>query len=185
MNYRHAYHAGNHADVLKHVVLARAIGHLARKDKPFRVIDAHAGIGLYSLESDEAGKTLEWREGLGRLYDEAGGRLALDDAAVEDLLSPWREMVEAVIKTKGEVAYRSVRATRGKAIRAEPVSALYEQGRVHHVGALPKLEDQSCQWDPLTSRKSPDRMDAMVWGITALSDSEDLLDSFLSGRIHV
>jgi 23S rRNA (adenine2030-N6)-methyltransferase len=96
MNYRHAYHAGNHADVLKHVVLARAIGHLARKDKPFRVIDAHAGIGLYSLESDEAGKTLEWREGLGRLYDEAGGRLALDDAAAEDLLSPWREMVEAV-----------------------------------------------------------------------------------------
>lgn len=95
------------------------------------------------------------------------------------------EMVEAVIKTKGEVPYRSVRATRGKAIRAEPVSALYEQGRVHHVGSLPKLEDQSCQWDPLTSRKSPDRMDAMVWGITALSDSEDLIDAFLSGRVHV
>ncbi len=79
MNYRHAYHAGNHADVLKHVVLARSIRHLARKDKPFRVIDAHAGIGLYSLESEQAGKTLEWRDGLGRLYDEAGGRLVLED----------------------------------------------------------------------------------------------------------
>ena len=96
MNYRHAYHAGNHADVLKHVVLARAIGHLARKNKPFRVIDAHAGIGLYSLESEQAGRTLEWRDGLGRLYDEAGGRLVLDDEAAETLLSPWREMVEAV-----------------------------------------------------------------------------------------
>ena len=96
MNYRHAYHAGNHADVLKHVILARAIAHLARKDKPLRVIDAHGGIGLYSLLSAQAGKTFEWREGVGRLFDEAGGRLALDNAKAEALLEPWRSMVEAV-----------------------------------------------------------------------------------------
>ena len=54
MNYRHAYHAGNFADVLKHVVLALVIEHLKAKPSPFRVIDTHAGIGLYDLASDAA-----------------------------------------------------------------------------------------------------------------------------------
>lgn len=67
------------------------------------------------------------------------------------------------------VSFEKVTATRGKAIRAEPVAALYEQGRVHHVGTLPELEDQLCDFDPMdTSQKSPDRMDSLVWGITAL-----------------
>lgn len=74
------------------------------------------------------------------------------------------EMVEATIRTQGAfVPFKAVRATKGKAVRAEPVSALYEQGRVHHVGAFGKLEDQMCEWDPLISKKSPDRVDAMVW----------------------
>ena len=60
MNYRHAFHAGNHADVLKHIVMARIIEHLKRKDKPFRVFDAHAGIGVYALDGPEAQKTGEW-----------------------------------------------------------------------------------------------------------------------------
>ncbi len=67
MNYRHAYHAGNFADVLKHAVLALVIEHLKLKPQPFRVIDLHAGIGLYDLSGEEAGKTGEWREGIGRL----------------------------------------------------------------------------------------------------------------------
>ena len=54
MNYRHAYHAGNFADVVKHVVLSRIIDYLKRKDAPFRVIDTHAGIGLYDLSSGQA-----------------------------------------------------------------------------------------------------------------------------------
>jgi phage terminase large subunit-like protein len=61
-----------------------------------------------------------------------------------------------------------VRATRGKAVRAEPVSALYEMGRVHHVGAFPLLEEQMCGWVPGVTRKSPDRVDALVWGVTSL-----------------
>jgi 23S rRNA (adenine2030-N6)-methyltransferase len=69
VNYRHAYHAGNHADVLKHVVLARVIAHMMKKDKPFRVIDAHAGIGLYDLSGTEAGKTGEWQGGIGKLAE--------------------------------------------------------------------------------------------------------------------
>ena len=60
MNYRHAYHAGNHGDVLKHIVLARVLEHLKKKEKPFRVLDLYAGIGLYDLRADEAMKTGEW-----------------------------------------------------------------------------------------------------------------------------
>ena len=59
-----------------------------------------------------------------------------------------------------------ISASRGKATRAEPISALYEQGRVHHVGSFAKLEDEMCQWTP--GDKSPNRMDALVWAITEL-----------------
>lgn len=69
MNYRHIYHAGNFADVLKHAVLARLIVYLQQKDKAFRVLDTHAGIGLYDFSSGEAQKTGEWREGIGRLLE--------------------------------------------------------------------------------------------------------------------
>ena len=89
MNYRHAYHAGNHADVLKHVVLARAIAHMKKKDKPFRVIDAHAGIGLYDLSGIEAGKTGEWEGGIGRLAEPFS-------AEAEDLLKPYRQVIAAL-----------------------------------------------------------------------------------------
>jgi 23S rRNA (adenine2030-N6)-methyltransferase len=71
MNYRHSYHAGNFADVLKHAVLAQIITYLKRKDQAFRVIDTHAGIGLYDLSSAEAQKTGEWREGIGRVTGRA------------------------------------------------------------------------------------------------------------------
>jgi phage terminase large subunit-like protein len=72
------------------------------------------------------------------------------------------------------VPVRKVHASRGKAKRAEPVSALYEQGRVHHVGMFAKLEDQMTMWDPIEEDESwsPDRMDALVWAIT-----EGMLDS--------
>ena len=67
MNYRHAYHAGNFADVMKHIVLSRIVEYLKHKEKAFRVIDTHAGVGAYDLASAEAQKTGEWRDGIGRL----------------------------------------------------------------------------------------------------------------------
>lgn len=67
------------------------------------------------------------------------------------------------------IPYRKVTATRGKAVRAEPVSALYEQRRVHHAGSFPQLEDQMVTWAPM-DEVSPDRMDALVWAITDLKD---------------
>ena len=69
MNYRHVYHAGNFADVLKHAVLTLVIEHLKLKPAPFRVIDTHAGNGSYDLSSVEAQKTGEWLDGIGRLID--------------------------------------------------------------------------------------------------------------------
>jgi hypothetical protein len=65
-----------------------------------------------------------------------------------------------------------VHASRGKLIRAEPVAALYEQHRVHHVGAFGVLEDQMCDYVPQLS-KSPDRLDALVWALTELSGDDE------------
>ena len=82
-------------------------------------------------------------------------------------------MVEATIRrVYGNVPVTTVWASRGKAARAEPVSALYEQGRVHHIGTFPKLEDQMCafttDFDRARAGYSPDRLDALVWGLTEL-----------------
>ncbi|MDG4909991.1 MAG: 23S rRNA (adenine(2030)-N(6))-methyltransferase RlmJ [Mesorhizobium sp.] len=87
MNYRHAYHSGNFADVVKHAVLSRLVEYLKQKDKAFRVIDTHAGIGRYDLASVEAGKTGEWQGGIGRLSEAA---LEPRTAA---LLQPYLEAV--------------------------------------------------------------------------------------------
>jgi predicted phage terminase large subunit-like protein len=77
------------------------------------------------------------------------------------------EMVELTIRTVDKsVAYKAVHATRGKYTRAEPVAALYEQGKVHHVGGFAKLEDQMTNWTP--GEDSPDRLDAMVWALSEL-----------------
>lgn len=76
------------------------------------------------------------------------------------------DMVETTIRAVlASIPYRGVRASRGKAVRAEPVSALYEQRRVHHVGSFPDLEEQMCGYVPGISDDSPDRMDALVWAV--------------------
>ena len=81
------------------------------------------------------------------------------------------EMVAATLKATGTNArVEMVTASRGKQIRAEPIVSLYEQGKVHHVGDFPQLEDQCCGWEPLESSFSPDRLDALVWACTKLAD---------------
>lgn len=67
MNYRHAYHAGNFADVMKHALLVWIVGYLRQKTKPLFFLDTHAGRGSYRLDADEAARTGEWRDGIGRL----------------------------------------------------------------------------------------------------------------------
>lgn len=89
------------------------------------------------------------------------------------------DLVEANLRTVDRnVPYRAVHATRGKQVRAEPIAALYEQGRVFHVEPFGELEDQQCSWDPLSSDRSPDRLDALVWGLTDL-----MLQNVYSGSI--
>jgi 23S rRNA (adenine2030-N6)-methyltransferase len=90
MNYRHAFHAGNFADVLKHAVLARILVHLGDKSTAFRVIDTHAGAGLYDLSGPEAARTGEWRAGIGRLM------AAKLDPAIAALLQPYIDAIAAV-----------------------------------------------------------------------------------------
>lgn len=86
LSYRHAYHAGNHADVLKHLVLVAIARHLGQKPAPFWIVDTHAGAGRYALESEHARKLGEWREGIGRLW------------SLPDLPAPLADYVELVRK---------------------------------------------------------------------------------------
>lgn len=83
------------------------------------------------------------------------------------------DMVATIIRSiDPSVAFKDIVATRGKAVRAAPIAALYEQGRIHHVGDFPQLEDQMTTYDPLNSSISPGRMDALVWAFTELLGGE-------------
>lgn len=118
MNYRHAFHAGNFADVVKHITLVRIIDYLRRKDKPFRVFDTHAGRGRYDLSSDEAQKTDEWRLGVKKV-------LAAADHAPKDvshLLTEWKDIVEAA----GDTTYPGSPRITHAMLRASDRMALYE-----------------------------------------------------------
>ena len=90
MNYRHAFHAGNFADVVKHIILTRILAYLMRKDAAFRVIDTHAGLGIYDLQGEQAERTGEWQDGIGKLIH------VKRPAAVESL------GVEAVVPRSGD-----------------------------------------------------------------------------------
>ncbi|MFL5040558.1 MAG: 23S rRNA (adenine(2030)-N(6))-methyltransferase RlmJ, partial [Xanthobacteraceae bacterium] len=96
MNYRHAFHAGNFADVIKHAVLARILVHLRAKPAAFRIIDTHAGAGRYDLTGAEASRTGEWRDGIARLL---AAHLAPE---VDTLLAPYRDVV-ATLNPDGEL----------------------------------------------------------------------------------
>ena len=99
MNYRHAFHAGNFADVVKHVVLARVLTYLHEKPAAFRLIDTHAGAGRYDLAGDEAQRSGEWRQGIAKL-------LAADlDGAAADLLKPYLDIVRSHNRPGELIAY--------------------------------------------------------------------------------
>ena len=143
---------------------------------------AETGIVAVGLGADRDGYVLrdasdrlspaEWGERTVKLFDEVEA-----DAIVAEI-NQGGAMVAHVVRSAAEklhrekrrasphVPFRPVRASRGKHTRAEPVAALYEQRRVHHVGVLAGLEDQMATWVP--GKTSPDRMDALVWGLTEL-----------------
>jgi phage terminase large subunit-like protein len=100
-------------------------------------------------------------------YDEIEGDRIIGEA------NNGGDMVELTVRTVDSgVPFTKVHASRGKRVRAEPIAALYEQGRVHHVGQFPELEEQLTTWTP-DSGESPDRLDALVWALTDLMLGEE------------
>ena len=113
-----------------------------------------------------AARPAQWARAAIALYH----KLSADALVAE--VNQGGEMVRAVLNEADDGApVTMVRATRGKYLRAAPVAQLYEQGRVKHVGAFPALEDEMCDFGAygLSSGRSPDRLDALVWAITALA----------------
>ena len=121
--------------------------------------------------------------GDGYVLEDASGKMSPTEWAKKaiGLYRKWRAdrivaevnngglMVETTLRSvDASIPFRAVHASRGKVIRAEPVSSSYEQGRVHHVGVFPELEDEMCSYAPGFAKKSPDRMDALVWAISEL-----------------
>jgi phage terminase large subunit-like protein len=112
-----------------------------------------------------------WATAIARTYDKHQADRVIGE------VNNGGDLVEINIRTvRPTISYEAVRASRGKQTRAEPVSSVYEQGKVHHVGTFPLLEDQMCEWVP--GSKSPDRMDALVWVLTKLMGlDEPIADS--------
>jgi 23S rRNA (adenine2030-N6)-methyltransferase len=136
MNYRHAFHAGNFADVFKHAILTRILVHLRDKPAPFRVIDLHAGAGLYDLASDASQRTGEWRDGIGRLF---AAELRPEAAA---LLAPYLAVVRACNPGGVLRHYPGSPLIVGELLRAndrliacefEPAAAAALAGRLHGI----------------------------------------------------
>ncbi|WP_062116087.1 23S rRNA (adenine(2030)-N(6))-methyltransferase RlmJ [Aureimonas sp. AU40] len=130
MNYRHAFHAGNFADVVKHALFCRLIGYLQRKEKPFRVMDTHAGRGLYDLDADEARRTGEAVEGIDRLVASP----AWDDP----LLAEYRAAVEAARARFGTDTYPGSPLIARQLLRRQDRLSAYELHPVD-AGALGEL----------------------------------------------
>lgn len=133
------------------------------------------GIVVAALGTDGHGYILE--DLTGRYSPEEWGRIAVDafkrhhaDAVVGEV-NYGGDMVRAIIHAANpDVTYKEVRASRGKVVRAEPISGLYEQKKVHHVGYFPEMEDQMCAMlqSGYVGLKSPDRADAAIWALTEL-----------------
>jgi phage terminase large subunit-like protein len=131
-----------------------------------------AGIGedgrIYVLDDAtlERARPAEWASAACALY-----RKREADSLVAEVNQGGEMVARVIAEQDAGVPVEMVRATRGKYLRAAPVAQLYEQGRVSHVGAFPALEDEMCAFGPdgLDGGKSPDRLDALVWAVTALA----------------
>jgi len=143
MNYRHAFHAGNFADVVKHASFARILEYLKEKPAAFRVIDSHAGAGRYDLSGPEASRTGEWREGIGKLL--AADRARDLSADVRALLAPYLDVVRAMNDVGGHSAGKG--AADAGAVTAYPGSPALAQ-------ALMREDDRltACELEPNAAR---------------------------------
>jgi phage terminase large subunit-like protein len=137
--------------------------------------EGHAEVGIVAAGRGQDAHAYVLRDVSDRLAPERWARRAVQlyhELKADRIIAEGNyggAMVEATIKAVDPtVPVKLVNASRGKQLRAEPVSALDEQGRIHHVGMLAELEDQLCNWVPDSGDASPDRLDARVWAITEL-----------------
>lgn len=144
------------------------------------------GIVVAGIDSRDHGYVLEdctlrgspaqWGEAAVKAYDRwQADRIVAEvnnggDMVEHVVRTAARELCERQKRVTRNVSFAKVYASRGKQTRAEPISALYEQGRVHHIGIFPEMEDQMCMWTP--GDVSPDRLDAAVWALTELMTVE-------------
>ena len=152
---------------LKRIVIAVDPAATSKKDSD------KTGIVVCGIGPDDHGYILEDRSGIYSPNEWANVIIGLYDKHKADRVvaevNNGGEMVGTLLKNAApNISYKSVHATRGKAIRAEPVVSLYEQGKVHHVGVLADLESEMTGWAPDLGLDSPDRLDALVWGMTDL-----------------
>jgi phage terminase large subunit-like protein len=127
------------------------------------------GLVVLADASVEAARPEQWAAAVAELFRV----LEADQIVVE--INQGGDMAESVLRhVDPALPITKVRASRGKHLRAEPVAALYAQGRVRHAGRFPALEDEMCLFaaDGLPDGRSPDRLDALVWALTALSEGE-------------
>jgi phage terminase large subunit-like protein len=141
-------------------------------DPPITATGAECGIAVAAKGSDQHGYVLDDRSRQGTPNEWGTAAIAAFDEWRADAVvietNQGGDMVENTLRTiRPNLPIKRVHASRGKATRAEPISALYEQGRIHHVGFFPSLEDQMCTW--VQGEPSPDRMDALVWALTDLA----------------
>ncbi len=140
------------------------------------IVDGKGVDGIYYLLSDVSGHGTpdEWARKAIRAYDFwKADRIVAEVNNGGEMIGHLLRTVASDMKSKGErdtdeISYRAVHAVRSKSLRAEPVAAVYEQGRVKHVGAFAVLEDQMCAYVPGEYDGSPDRLDAHVWAMTDL-----------------
>lgn len=184
---------GKYVEDVEDALWRRSVIKRVQKNPPLaRIVVAVDPAVTNEPGSDETGIVAAGvdHNGNGFVLDDASGRLRPEDwarraVAMMTTLNADRivaevnqggDMVEHTIRAVSQDApYRGVRATRNKLIRAEPVAALYERGKIFHVGEFPELEDQMCSFTTGFDRKaagySPDRVDALVWAMTALFPS--------------
>jgi 23S rRNA (adenine2030-N6)-methyltransferase len=156
MNYRHAFHAGNHADVFKHIVLLACLTHLRKKPGAFAALDTHGGRGQYDLEGSEAARSPEWRDGIGRLWDwedapdavsalrdavvrlNADGALRLypgSPALIRAGLRPTDRLIACELHEEDGAALKSL-------FRADPHAQIHQRDGYEALGALTPFSER-------------------------------------------
>jgi phage terminase large subunit-like protein len=145
-----------------------AVSSKAGSDETGIVAAGKSAAGEYFVLNDASikGTPLEWAQRVCAEYKRQNA-----DRVIAEVNNGGDLITANLRRVAPEIPCKTVHAARGKLTRAEPIAALYEQGKVHHVGSFPELEEQMCSYNPTVSHYSPDRMDALVWALTELSET--------------